>query len=82
MHKTSDEIIRSYPYPAKMSYDALCIPQGWLEVMVIANGDGWDVWNMHPLRKSWQHVYSLSSCDPEKHVVQSIQSLKRLFEKE
>lgn len=83
MYNSAIEVLRSYPSSAKMCYDyGMVWPAGRVEALVVNNGDGWDVWNMHPLRKAWQHVYSLSSCDPEKHVVQSIQSLKRLFDKE
>lgn len=82
MYKSAIEVLESYPPRTKMAYDSQILWEGAVEALVIKNGDGWDVWNMHPLRKSWQHVYSLTECSPEEHVVQSIQSLKRLFDKE
>lgn len=83
MHHTAIEVLKSYPPHTKMAYDyGMVWPEGRIEALVVDNGDGWDVWNMHPLRKAWQHVYSLKDCSPQEHVVQSIQSLKRLFDKE
>lgn len=82
MYKSAIEVLESYPPRTKMVYESQILWEGAVEAMVIKNGDDWDVWNMHPLRKSWQHVYSLTQCSPEEHVVQSIQSLKRLFVKE
>lgn len=82
MYNSAMEVLRSYPPHTKMAYDSQVLWEGVIEAIVVSNGNGYDVWNMHPLRKAWQHVYSLSSCDPEKHVVESIQSLRRLFDKE
>lgn len=83
MYKSANEVLRSYPYGVVCNYDSEALyEQGYVEALVIKSGDGWDVWNMHPLRKSWQHVYSLTECSPEEQVIQSIQSLKRLFVKE
>ena len=68
-----------------MKYDSCTIEEGTLEVLVVQTEVGYDVWNAqglqtHPLRKGWQKVYSLPSCNPEEQVLQSLQSLKRLFE--
>lgn len=82
MHHTAIEVLRSYAPNTKMAYESQVLWEGLVEVLVVSNGDGWDVWNMHPLRKAWQHVYSLPSCVPSEQAVQSLNSLKRLFEKE
>lgn len=54
-----------------------------LKVLVVKNSAGkYDVWNIHPKRAGWQHVYSLDKCNPEKQLEESLASLKRLFDKE
>ena len=83
MYSSAIEVLKGeYPSRTKMKYDYCMIVQGRLEVLVIEHDSCYDVWNMHPLRKSWQKVYTLKHCNPEEQCVQSIQSLKRLFEKE
>ena len=83
MYCSAIEVLKGeYPSGTKMKYDYCTIAQGRLEVLVIEHASHYDVWNMHPLRKSWQKVYTLKHCNPEEQCVQSIQSLKRLFEKE
>lgn len=82
-YKTAREVLeKEYTSSTKMKYDSCTIEEGTLEVLVVKTEVGYDVWNIHPLRKGWQKVYSLPSCNPEEQVLQSLQSLKRLFEKE
>lgn len=82
-YKTAREVLeKEYTSSAKMKYDSRTIEEGTLEVLVVQTNEGHDVWNIHPLRKGWQKVYSLPSCNPKEQVLQSLQSLKRLFEKE
>lgn len=82
-YKTAREVLeKEYTISAKMKYDSCVIEEGTLEVLVVQTDEGYDVWNIHPLRKGWQKVYSLPSCNPQEQVLQSLQSLKRLFEKE
>lgn len=80
MYKSAEEVLRSYPFSVKMEYDSQCTEQGCIEVIVIANGQGWDIWNMHPMRKAWQHVYTLKECSPREQCKQSMASVKRLYE--
>lgn len=56
------------------------IEQGMLGVIVVQTNKGYDVWNIHPLRKGWQLVYTLEKCDPLQKLHESIASLKRLYE--
>ena len=82
-YKTAREVLeKEYTSSAKMSYGGCAIEEGTLEVLVVQTDNGYDVWNIHPLRKGWQKVYTLESCNPQEQCVQSMQSLKRLFEKE
>lgn len=85
-YKTAREVLeKEYTSPTNMKYDSCAIEEGTLEALVVQTEVGYDVWNIHPLRKGWQKVYSLPSCNPEEQVellAQSLQSLKRLFEKE
>lgn len=82
-YKTARKVLeKEYTNYAKMKYDSCVIEEGTLEVLVVQTEVGYDVWNIHPLRKGWQKVYTLDHCNPEEQCVQSIQSLKRLFEKE
>lgn len=79
-YKTAREVLeKEYISSTKMKYDSCSIEEGTLEVLVVQTEVGYDVWNIHPLRKGWQKVYSLPSCNPEEQVLQSLQSLKRLF---
>lgn len=83
MYLGAMEVLKGeYPSGTKMKYDSCMIVQGRLEVLVIEHGSCYDVWNIHPLRKGWQKVYTLEHCNPKEQCVQSIQSLKRLFEKD
>ena len=86
VYKTAKEVLeKEYSQQVKMKYDYCTIEEGTLEVLVVQTDEGYDMWNIHPLRKGWQKVYSLPSCNPEEQVellAQSLQSLKRLFEKE
>ena len=82
MYLSAIEVLKGeYPSGTKMKYDSCMIAQGRLEVLVIKHDSCYDVWNMHPLRKAWQKCYTLSSCVPEQQVIDSLNSLKRLFEK-
>lgn len=57
------------------------VDEGFIKVLIVLRKDGWyDVWNIHPLRKGWQLVYSIEECNPEQQVKESLDSLKRLFE--
>lgn len=69
-----------YPPRTKMTYNSCCTMQGRIEVLVVTAPSGYDVWNIHPLRKGWQLVYTLEKCNPEQQVKESLASLKRLFE--
>lgn len=83
MYRSAVEVLKGeYPSGTKMKYDSFMIVQGRLEVIVIEHDSCYDVWNIHPLRKGWQKVYTLEHCNPKEQCVQSIQSLKRLFEKD
>ena len=73
--------ITDSPY-TNQHHSATYVDEGKIEVFVVQNPQEYAVWNIHPLRKSWQKVYTLKHCNPEEQCVQSIQSLKRLFEKD
>ena len=64
-----------------MKYDSCTIEEGTLEVLVVDSGFCYDVWNIHPLRKGWQKVYTLEHFIPQEQIKQSLEALKRLFEK-
>ena len=82
-YKTAVEVLESeYTHSTDYKLGQSLVNEGVVCVMVATTQQGYDVWNKHPLRKGWQKVYSLSSCNPEEQVIQSLQSLKRLFEKE
>lgn len=82
-YKTAREVLeKEYTGSTKMKYDSCTIEEGTVEVLVVQTEVGYDVWNTHPLRKGWQKVYTLKHCNPEEQCLQSLQSLKRLFEKE
>ena len=82
-YKTAREVLeKEYTSYTKTKYDSCVIEEGTLEVLVVQTEVGYDVWNIHPLRKGWQKVYTLEHCNPKEQCVQSIQSLKRLFEKD
>ena len=81
-YKTAKEVLeKEYPQQVKMKYDSCSIEEGTLEVLVVENGFCYDVWNIHPLRKGWQKVYTLEHCNPQEQIKQSLEALKRLFEK-
>lgn len=56
------------------------VDEGKIAVFILQHPKGHDVWNIHPLRKGWQKVYTLEHCNPKEQVVQSLAALKRLFE--
>lgn len=64
----------------KRWFDGEITEHGSFHVAVYKTDKGYDVWNIHPLRKGWQLVYTLEKCCPEQQVKESIASLKRLFE--
>ena len=83
MYKTFYEVLDAYGNKdQEFWYDLHYLSEGKIEVGIVKTGEGYNVWNIHPLRKGWQKVYTLESCNPQEQCVQSIQSLKRLFEKE
>ena len=82
VYKTAKEVLeKEYSQQVKMKYDYCTIEEGTLEVLVVENGFCYDVWNIHPLRKGWQKVYTLKECDVQKQIEESLSALKRLFEK-
>lgn len=83
MIESIQQIMEVTPSPYSHGhYRATYVEEGKIEVFVVQNPQEYAVWNIHPLRKGWQKVYTLKHCIPEEQCVQSIQSLKRLFEKE
>lgn len=81
-YKEAIEVLKGeYAGDTKMKYDSCCTMQGRIEVLVVTTPNGHDVWNMHPLRKGWQKVYTLEQCNPQEQIKQSLEALKRLFEK-
>ena len=83
MYKSATDVLKNeYPNNTKMTYNWCMVEEGRIEVLVVQNQQEYDVWNIHPLRKGWQKVYTLEHCNPKEQCVQSIQSLKRLFEKD
>lgn len=51
-YKTAREVLeKEYTSSAKMKYDSCVIEEGTLEVLVLQTDEGYDVWNIHPLRK-------------------------------
>ena len=85
VYKTAAEVIQG-EYDNKMRHDPYFtgtnVPEGKIQVLVVHIEEGYDVWNIHPLRKGWQKVYTLEDCNPQEQMVQSLAALKRLFEKE
>lgn len=82
-YKEAIEVLKcEYSEDTKMKYGCCVIEQGRIEVLVVTTPNRYDVWNIHPLRKGWQKVYTLEECNPEQQVKESLASLKRLFEKE
>ena len=82
VYKTAVEVLeKEYTQQTKMKYDSCTIEEGTLEVLVVHTEEGYDVWNKHPLRKGWQKVYTLGHCNPQEQIKQSLEALKRLFEK-
>ena len=82
VYKTAKEVLeKEYSQQVKMKYDSCTIEEGTLEVLVVENGLSYDVWNIHPPRKGWQKVYTLEQCNPQEQIKQSLEALKRLFEK-
>lgn len=82
MFLSFSDVLGLYSFPVVCFCDGEKIDEGVVEVGIVKTNEGYDVWNIHPLRKGWQKVYTLKHCIPEEQCVQSIQSLKRLFEKE
>ena len=82
MFLSFSDVLSLYQFPVVCFCDSEKIDEGVIEVGIVKTNEGYDVWNIHPLRKGWQKVYTLESCNPEVQCVQSLQSLKRLFEKE
>lgn len=82
-YKEAVDVLKGeYSADTKMKYGGCVIMQGRIEVLVVTTLNGYDVWNIHPLRKWWQLVYTLGECNPEQQVKESLASLKRLFEEE
>lgn len=83
MKYNSVEDIKFYGYtPGCVSYYGIqFVEEGYLEVLVVPTIEGYDVWNIHPLRKGWQKVYTLEQCNPQEQIKYSLEALKRLFEK-
>ena len=80
-YKEAIDVLKGeYSGDTKVEYDYCCTIQGRIEVLVVTTPKGYDVWNIHPLRKGWKLVYTLEKCDPEQQVKESLASLKRLFE--
>lgn len=80
-YKEAVDVLKGeYSADTRMKYGGCVIMQGRIEVLVVTTPSGYDVWNIHPLRKGWQLVYTLEHCNPEEQVVQSLSALKRLFE--
>lgn len=82
-HTTIQDVMQEYADSGEYWYPVstlMEIEQGWLGVLVVQTNKGYDVWNIHPLRKGWQLVYTLEHCDPYKQLHESIASLKRLYE--
>ena len=76
------DVLDQLPEDVESFHGALLIEEGMLRVCVIKMLDGtYDVWNIHPLRKGWQKVYTLEQCNPQEQIKQSLEALKRLFEK-
>lgn len=81
MFETMDEIVLATKDAYSVNvYAADYIDEGKIAVFIIQHPKGYDVWNIHPLRKGWQLVYTLEECNPEQQVKESLASLKRLFE--
>lgn len=79
-YKEAIDVLKGeYSADTKMKYGGCVIMQGRIEVLVVTTTKGYDVWNIHPLRKGWQKVYTLEHCNPEEQVIQSLAALKRLF---
>lgn len=84
MLKTYQEVLETH-YPGINDFD---YNWGWtwtkdlkdIEVLVIQTHQGYDVWNIHPLRQGWQKVYSLPTCNPFDQVLESLEAILRLFE--
>ena len=81
MYLSIGDVLDELPKEVETTHGSLLIKEGVLRVCVIKMFDGtYNVWNMHPLRKGWQLVYTLEKCNPEQQVKESLASLKRLFE--
>ena len=54
-YKTAREVLEEeYTPSTKMKYGSCTTEEGTLEVLVVQTEVGYDVWNVHPLRKGWQ----------------------------
>ena len=75
------DVLDTLPETVESTHSTILVEEDMIHVCVIKMLDGtYDVWNIHPLRKGWQKVYTLEHCNPEEQVVQSLSALKRLFE--
>ena len=82
VYKTSSDVLKSEYTPYTVyKFATSFVDDGLICVMIVTTGKGYDVWNIHPLRKGWQKVYKLEDCNPQEQMVQSLAALKRLFEK-
>ena len=83
VYKTAKEVLeKEYSQQVKMKYDSCTVEEGTIEVLVVHTEQGYAVWNICPLRKGWQKVYTLEHCNPQEQIKQSLEALKRLFENE
>ena len=83
VYKTTSDVLKSEYTPHTVyEFATSFVDDGLICVMIVTTGQGYDVWNIHPLRKGWQKVYTLEDCNPQEQMVQSLAALKRLFEKE
>lgn len=81
VYKTASDVLKSEYTPYTVcKFATSFVDDGLICVMIVATQQWYDVWNIHPLRKGWQKVYTLEHCNPEEQVVQSLAALKRLFE--
>lgn len=81
VYKIASEVLKSEYTPYTVcKFATSFVDDGLICVMIVTAQQGYDVWNVHPLRKWWQKVYTLEHCNPEEQVVHSLASLKRLFE--
>ena len=81
VYKIASDVLKSEYTPNTVyEFATSFVDDGLICVMIVTTVQWYDVWNIHPLRKGWQKVYTLEHCNPEEQVVQSLAALKRLFE--